>query len=196
MSIEAFQRNHQRQAELVSASHYSRSLLDFFQNLPKGDKKEIKYQKKRFKKKKSESVMNKIDGLFTLLILIVFCGCNHKAASSATNIDLKSVENSSIIDLSPSINFDTKDELIVVDSLFLTETISLIKKSSKKWRIIYLVNHEDKLYLNTLQYRANKVQEYFISKGAGKFILKAELGLEYKTKYPKLKESNVILQMQ
>jgi len=139
--------------------------------------------------------MNKTASLFKLIVLIIFFGCNHKTSSSLAFIDIENMQNGSIIDMSSSLNFDNKDELIILDSLFLSETIALVKDSSKKYGLIYLVNQEDRLQLRNLQYRVNKVQEYFINKGVDKSILKAELGLDYQTKYPTLKNSNVILQI-
>ncbi|WP_420573264.1 hypothetical protein [Kordia sp.] len=140
--------------------------------------------------------MKKINHLFIVMFVSVLCGCSTKTPSSLPINDIKTTDNSTIINMSTSIDFNNEDELIIVDSLFLSKMASLVKNNSKKSQIVYLATHGDRSYLNNLQYRANKVREYFISKGVETSTLTAELGFDYQTKYPKLKNSNLILHLQ
>ncbi|MFT4537267.1 MAG: hypothetical protein ACI9P5_004648, partial [Saprospiraceae bacterium] len=129
--------------------------------------------------------------LFILLILI--CGCSYTPLSKSDTENLNSLKSRSIIDLTSAVDFDRNDSLVIMDSLFLLEINNLIKGSSKDSKIVYLAKHEDRSYLNNLQYKAEQMQDYFIDKGSDKEKVGAEVGLDYQLKYPELKNSSIVL---
>ena len=81
----------------------------------------------------------------------------------------------------------------ITDSLFLTRINKLLDGSSKNSQIIYLAQHEDRFILTNLQYRADSVLGHFVKNGINKEKIKAEVGLDFKLKYPELKNSSIVL---
>lgn len=128
-----------------------------------------------------------------LILLILTLGCGYKPLNKSDTESLNSLKSKSIIDLTNAVNFSKDDSLIIIDSSFLADVSNLLRISSKNIKVIYLAKDEDRMYLTSFQYRAERVLDYFIDKGGDKERLVAEIGLDYQSKYPELKNSSIVL---